>query len=120
MITGEPKFGGVLSDGRGEKTIAKFDGAVCWFGADFSDPGNKILAQENEKTLVSLQKYASAHPGEQVLVFAAGLPKDQWRLFSKLMAHFGFVPSAGPSDGSEIYDYVHEATAAVPRANREG
>lgn len=120
VVTGEPKFGGLLKGGRGEKTVAKVDGAVCWIGADFSDPSNKILAQENKKTIQALQEYAAAHPDEKVLVFAAGLSAERWLPFRTLMMRFGFVPSAGPADASAIYDYVHEAAAAVPRANPEG
>ena len=120
MITGEPKFGGLLKDGRGEKTVGKIEGAVCWIGADFSDPSNRILAQENKKTLDALKEYAQAHPDEKVLVFAAGLPREQWKMFCVLMMRFGFIPSAGPADASGIYDYVHESAAAVPRPNPEG
>lgn len=120
VITGEPKFGGLLKDGRGEKTVGKIEGAVCWIGADFSDPSNRILAQENKKTLDALKEYAQAHTDEKVLVFAAGLPREQWKMFCVLMMRFGFIPSAGPADASGIYDYVHESAAAVPRPNPEG
>ena len=120
VVAEEPKFGGLLKDGRGEKTVARIDGAVCWIGADFSHPDNKILQQENRKTIDALREYALEHPGEKVLVFAAGLPKEGWLQFRVLMARFGFVPSAGPADASSIYDYVHESAAAVPRPNREG
>lgn len=120
VIAEEPKFGGLLKDGRGEKTVGKVSGAVCWIGADFSDFSNKILLQENKKTLESLKEYADAHPGEKVLVFASGLPRGQWIPFRTLMMRFGFVPSAGPADASAIYDYVHEAASAVPRPKTEG
>ena len=120
VIAEEPKFGGLLKDGRGEKTVGKVSGAVCWIGADFSDFSNKILLQENKKTLESLKEYADEHPGEKVLVFAAGLPRGQWIPFRTLMMRFGFVPCAGPADASAIYDYVHEAAAAVPRPKAEG
>jgi len=120
VLVGDMKFGGLLKDGRGEKTVAKTGNAVCWIGADFSDPANKILAQENMKTVEALKEYAAAHPDEKVLVFATGLPREQWQMFRVLMERFGFVPSAGPADASEIYDYVHEAAAAVPRTNMEG
>ena len=120
VIAQEPKFGGLLKDGRGEKTVGKVDGAVCWIGADFSDMTNKILAHENKKTLESLREYAAAHPGEKVFVFAAGLPREQWLPFRALMMRYGFVPSAGPADASKIYDYVHEAAAAVQRPTPEG
>ena len=95
-------------------------GAVCWIGADFSDFSNKILLQENMKTLESLKEYAAAHPGEKVLVFASDLPRGQWIPFRTLMMRLGFVPSAGPADASTIYDYVHKAAAAVPRPKTEG
>lgn len=120
VIAQEPKFGGLLKDGRGEKTVGKIDGAVCWIGANFSEPSNRILAQENRKTVDALREYAAAHPGEKVLVFAADLPASQWQPFRMLMMRVGFVPSAGPADASAIYDYVHEAAAAVPRPNQEG
>jgi len=72
------------------------------------------------KTVEALKEYAAAHPDEKVLVFATGLPREQWQMFRVLMERFGFVPSAGPADASTIYDYVHEAAAAVPRTNLEG
>ena len=120
VFAGEPKFGGLLKDGRGEKTVGKIDGGICWFGADFTDPSNKILAQENKKTMESLKEYAAEHPGEKVLVFAPGLPREHWLMFRVLMTKFGFVPSAGPADASAIYDYVHAEAAAAPRPNPEG
>ena len=115
VVAEEPRFGGLLADGRGEKTVGKIDGAVCWIGANFSEPGNRILAQENKKTVDALREYAASHPGEKVLVFAAGLPQERWKTFRILMSGFGFVPSAGPADASAIYDYVHESAAAAPR-----
>ena len=120
VIAEELKFGGLLKDGRGEKTVGKAGNVVCWIGADFSDFSNKILVQENMKTIEALEEYAAAHPDEKVLVFAAGLPRGQWIPFRALMMRSRFVPSAGPADASSIYDYVHEAAAAVPRQNREG
>ena len=120
VIAEEPKFGGLLNDERGEKTVAKIPGAVCWIGADFSDPSNKILSQENKKTIEALREYAAAHPGEKVLVFASELPRDKWEMFRHLMMRFGFVPCAGPADAASIYDFVHESAAAVPRPVQEG
>ena len=120
VVAEEPRFGGLLDDGRGEKTVGKIDGAVCWIGADFGDPGNKILAQENMKTMESLKRRAQAHPGEKVLVFAKGVRREHWELFRTLMRGMGFVPCAGPDDASSIFDFVHETAAAVPRAPREG
>ena len=119
VIAGEPKFGGLLKDGRGEKTVGKIDGGICWFGADFTDLSNRILAQENKKTIESLKEYAAEHPGEKVLVFAPGLSREHWLMFCELMTRFGFIPSAGPADASAIYDYVHADAAAVPRPNPE-
>ena len=115
VVAGELRFGGVLPSGRGAKSVARAGDYVIWTGCDLSDLKNPILVQECRKTLDELRAFAAEHSELKVLVFSPNLAEENWQVFRQMMAGMRFMPSAGPADAMEIYEYVCRTAGKVPR-----